>query len=107
MASAEASTLSEEQVTELLERLGFEVPKDLAGLTCGEIAEILRPHGAADVGLIEQLRRQGLRRAMKRDYEGASLSRIMPLCFQHKSWQLCFCWQRTALDSDSAYARLM
>ena len=57
---------------ELLERIGFEVPRDLAGLTCREIAEVLRPHGAADVGLIEKLRRQRLRHAMKRDYEGAS-----------------------------------
>ena len=78
MALAEACTLTAEQVADILTRLGFEVPRDLAGLTSAEIQEVLQPYGQADSGLLEELRTHGRRRALKRDCQGASLMHMLP-----------------------------
>ena len=78
MALAEACTLTAEQVADVLTRLGFEVPRGLAGLTSAEIQEVLQPYGQADDGLLEELRTHGRRRALKRDCHGASLVHMLP-----------------------------
>ena len=78
MALAEACTLTAEQVADVLTRLGFEVPRGLAGLTSSEIQEVLQPYGQADDGLLEELRTHGRRRALKRDCHGASLVHMLP-----------------------------
>ena len=78
MALAEACALTAEQVADILTRLGFEVPRDLAGLTSAEIEEVLQPYGQADDGQLEELRTHGKRRALKRDCHGASLVHMLP-----------------------------
>ena len=76
--AAAAAPLDASQVTEILERQGYELPGDLAGLSISELQEELEPHGTVELEILETLRQQGLRQTLKRRTAPLSFKQFLP-----------------------------